>query len=74
MAKLAINGGIPVRRESFPPRIMFGKEEKKVVARLMEKASHEDTASALDRYANEETEVDLYEKEFAVVLQSVNLI
>lgn len=65
MAKLAINGGIPVRRESFPPRIMFGKEEKKAVAKLMEKAAHEDTASALDRYANEETEVDLYEKEFA---------
>lgn len=65
MAKLAIDGGIPVRTESFPPRIMFGKEEKKAVAKLMEKASHEDTASALDRYADEETEVDLYEKEFA---------
>ena len=65
MAKLAINGGVPVRTKPFPPRIMFNEEEKKAVAKLMEKASHEDTASALDRYADEETEVDLYEKEFA---------
>ncbi len=63
--KLAIKGGFPVRTKPFPPRIMFNGEEKKAVAKLMEKASHEDTASALDRYTDEETEVDLYEKEFA---------
>ena len=51
--KLAINGGIPVRTEPFPPRIMFNEEEKKAVAKLMEKASYEATASALDRYADE---------------------
>jgi len=39
MAKLAINGDIPVRTESFPSRIMFNEEEKKAVAKLMEKAS-----------------------------------
>jgi len=65
MEKLAIEGGKPVREIPFPPRVMFGEEEKEAVAKLMEKASHEATALALDRYGTEETEVDLYEKEFA---------
>lgn len=65
--KLAINRGIPIRRQPFPCRIMFNKEEGRVVTKLMEKASYETTASALDRYADEETEVDLYQKEFLLI-------
>lgn len=72
MEKLAINGGEPVRKTFFPPRIMFDKKEKEAVLKLMEKASRENTASALDRYGKgseygvTNTEVDLYEKDFAV--------
>lgn len=63
--KLAIEGGIPVRSEPFPSRIMFDKEERKAVLKLIEKASCEDTALTLDRYGVADTEVDLYEKDFA---------
>lgn len=62
---MAINGGEPVRKTPPPPRIMFDKEEKEAVLKLIEKASHEDTASVLDRYGVADTEVDLYEKDFA---------
>lgn len=36
MAKLAINGGIPVRRKPFPAYVTIGKEEKKAVAQVMD--------------------------------------
>jgi len=62
---LAINGGKPVREKPFPARIMFDKEEKEAVMKLMEKGSQEATASVLDRYGETPTEVDLYEKDFA---------
>ena len=31
---LAIDGGDPVRTDPFPPRHMFGEEEKRVVVEL----------------------------------------
>lgn len=61
MSKLAINGGVPVRKEPFPPRIMFGEEEKQAILEVVEKTMNGN--QALDRYGG--IHVDAYEKEFA---------
>jgi len=58
---LAVNGGEPVRKEPFPPRIQMGSEELEAVTNLMTK--HMVSGGAFDRYGG--TEVDALEKEFA---------
>ncbi|MCM8771863.1 MAG: DegT/DnrJ/EryC1/StrS family aminotransferase [Candidatus Omnitrophica bacterium] len=63
MDKLVIDGGKPVRKKPFPPRIMFDEKEVKVITEMMKKATKENTAKYLDRYAG--NQVDTYEKEFA---------
>lgn len=61
MEKLAINGGIPVRKKPMPARIMFDEEEKEAALRVIEKTMTGN--QALDRYGG--IEVDAYEQEFA---------
>lgn len=61
MEKLAIDGGVPVRKNPMPPRVMFDQEEKNAVMRIIEKTMTGN--QALDRYGG--TEVDAYETEFA---------
>jgi len=61
MQKLAIEGGKPVRKDPFPPRIMFDEKEKKAVLEIMEKSMQ--GPQSLDRYGG--VHVDAYEKEFA---------
>ncbi|MCX7917979.1 MAG: DegT/DnrJ/EryC1/StrS family aminotransferase [bacterium] len=63
MEKLVIDGGKPVRKKPFPQRIMFDEREFRVITEMMEKATKENTAKYLDRYAG--SQVDTYEKEFA---------
>ncbi len=63
MDKLVIDGGKPIRKKPFPSRIMFDKREVKVITEMMKKATKENTAKYLDRYAG--PQVDTYEKEFA---------
>ncbi|MGC8976466.1 MAG: DegT/DnrJ/EryC1/StrS family aminotransferase [Candidatus Ratteibacteria bacterium] len=63
MEKLVIDGGKPIRKKPFPQRIMFDEKEVKKINEMMKKATKEETAKYLDRYAG--TEVDKYEKEFA---------
>ena len=59
--RLAIEGGEPVRKEPFPPRIQIGQEELEAVVNLMERCMRE--GGAFDRYGG--TEVDAFEEEFA---------
>ena len=66
MGKLAIEGGVPVREEPFPPRIIFGEEEKQAILEVVEKTMNGD--QALDRYGG--IHVDTYEKEFAAYFGS----
>ncbi|MDD3726663.1 MAG: DegT/DnrJ/EryC1/StrS family aminotransferase [Candidatus Ratteibacteria bacterium] len=61
MEKLAIEGGMPVRKQYIPERIMFDEREKKAALRVIEKTMN--GPQALDRYGG--VEVDAYEKEFA---------
>ncbi|MCX7704871.1 MAG: DegT/DnrJ/EryC1/StrS family aminotransferase, partial [bacterium] len=61
MEKLAIDGGIPVRKTPMPARIMFGEEEKQAAMTIIEKTMTGN--QALDRYGG--VEVDAYEQEFA---------
>ncbi|HOK56015.1 MAG TPA: DegT/DnrJ/EryC1/StrS family aminotransferase [bacterium] len=63
MDKLVIDGGKPLRKKPFPQRIMFDEKEVKLINEMMKKATKENTAKYLDRYAG--SEVDTYEKEFA---------
>ena len=63
MGKLAIEGGKPVRKKSFPERIMFDDKEVKAVTQLIKKAAECGTAKFLDRYAGKI--VEEYEREFA---------
>jgi len=60
-AKLAIDGGTPVRENPFPPRIMFDDREMEVTVEIMRKCMIGD--QALDRYGG--THVDAYEREMA---------
>ncbi len=61
MARLAIDGGSPVRTAPFPPRVVVGPEEIDAVMALMEK--ERTTGGGFDRYGGEH--VDAYEREFA---------
>ena len=61
MEKLAIHGGRPVREKPFPPRIMFGKEERAAALDVIERSMTGD--QAFDRYGG--THVDAFEQEFA---------
>ena len=58
---LAINGGTPVRKEPFPPRIMIGEEEQQAVIDIMKECRTK--GGSFDRYGG--TQVDAFEKEFA---------
>ncbi|PIU51593.1 aminotransferase DegT, partial [Candidatus Desantisbacteria bacterium CG07_land_8_20_14_0_80_39_15] len=35
MEKLAIDGGRPVRKKPFPPRLLIGKEEKRAILKMV---------------------------------------
>lgn len=59
--EISHEGRIPVREKPFPPRIMFGEEEKQAILEVVEKTMNGD--QALDRYGG--IHVDAYEKEFA---------
>jgi len=61
MVKLAIEGGRPVRSEPFPPRVLFGQEEKRVLLELLEREMKE--GGGFDRYGG--IHVDAFEREFA---------
>ena len=65
MSKLAIEGGEPIRKTPFPPRIQIGSEELQAVMELMKAA----TVGPLnfDRYANlgGGVHVNAFEREFA---------
>jgi len=61
MEKLAMDGGIPVRKNPMPARVMFDEEEKQAVMRIIEKMMT--GSQVLDRYGG--IEVDAYEQEFA---------
>jgi len=43
-SQLAINGGSPVRKQPWPPRALFGEEEKQAVAELFDQAIASGTA------------------------------
>lgn len=60
-ARLALDGGRPVRGAPLPPRIMFDEAERDAALRVIEKSMR--GWQALDRY--EGLEVESYEKEFA---------
>lgn len=59
---LAIEGGEPVRKKPFPPRIQIGSEEQQAVMDLMN--GYAEKGGAFDRYGG--IEVDTFEEEFAV--------
>lgn len=59
--QLAIDGGEPVRRDSFPRRILIGHEEVEALHALLEKERTQ--GGGFDRYGGEH--VDAYEREFA---------
>ena len=59
--KLAIDGGRPVRKKPFPPRLLIGKEEKRAILKMVNRTLLH--GGAFERYGG--TEVDTYEKEFA---------
>ncbi|NLV74858.1 MAG: DegT/DnrJ/EryC1/StrS family aminotransferase [Chloroflexi bacterium] len=61
MAKLAIEGGTPLRSSPFPRRILVGEEEIDAVTALMQK--ERTNGGGFDRYGGEH--VDAYEREFA---------
>ncbi|MFQ6131568.1 MAG: DegT/DnrJ/EryC1/StrS family aminotransferase [Armatimonadota bacterium] len=61
MAALAIDGGPPVRRDPFPPRVQIGQEELEAATRVL-RASMEGP-ERLFRYAGEEA--DSLEREWA---------
>lgn len=60
--KLAINGGRPVRKTPFPPRIIFDRREKEAILRVIEKTMKGN--EAIDLYA-QGPEVEAYKREFA---------
>jgi len=61
MLELALNGGNPIRREPFPPRVVIGEEEIDAVMTLLQREKQR--GGGLDRYGGEH--VDAYEREFA---------
>lgn len=62
MPKLAIDGGKPVRRKPFPPRIIFDKREKEAILRVVKKTMT--GPEAIDLLAHG-PEVESFKKEFA---------
>ena len=61
MPTLAIDGGVPVRSEPFPRRLLIGEEEIDALHGLLEKESTR--GGGFDRYGGEH--VDAYERDFA---------
>lgn len=61
MSELALEGGMPVRTEPFPRRILIDEEEIEAVHALLEK--ERTRGGGFDRYGGEH--VDAYEREFA---------
>jgi len=62
IGKLAIHGGIPVRKMPFPPRIIFDKREKDAALRVIEKTMRGSEAIDL---MGKGPEIEAYKKEFA---------
>jgi perosamine synthetase len=60
-ARLAIDGGAPVRATPFPRRILVGPEERAAVLAVLDREAA--AGGGFDRYGGQE--VDAYEREFA---------
>src|SRR5581483_8091239 len=61
VARLAIDGGTPVRTTPFPRRILVGPEERAAVLAVLDREAA--AGGGFDRYGGQE--VDAYEREFA---------
>jgi dTDP-4-amino-4,6-dideoxygalactose transaminase len=65
MTKLAIHGGVPIRRKPYPPFITTGEEEVQVAAEVMRRGILSDFEGSNNEYFLGGKEVQSFEKEWA---------